>query len=638
MKLNLNAPPTNGENATQQPNYGQPQQPNYGQQQNYNAQQNYGQPTYQPQQNTQQSNYQPPNIPQQNVGYNPYQQQNIPSNQPNYTANQNYNPIPQQPLNNTPPVKPKKSKKKLIIIISIIVVLLVTGELTIKFTFFGKDNVGNKGFATPEQAVSTFFTALNTRNKELMASCFPDMDEDTKSAPPWDSIFESFNRISANIDLNSIKTDTWYGTKEDSYGNSVGDIHGTFEFTQVDPNNTTNIITIRESFTFTITKLKKNDKYILTWVNVDQNTVEVIDGYVEDKPTEEPTTEKQTEASQNPVIYGIADKEIQLVQQIFANANNRDAETMFWYFVPDEYSSNSDKIKENITAWINNIKNTDIQYDLTTIQAVGNRKELGKWGNYYNEYEQEYTVQATTTKNGTSYLCKQSITIQYIEADAKTYALTAFVLSDDYEIISSEPISSEEVTSKTTETTETTEKTTEITTGDLSNDLLSRQIMINGNVYTFDIPYSQVKDIMKIDLAKYGYADGYIMNAGDKVYGTMDVDKENYDSKIIFTIGFKNNDTKAKDILETDIWSLSCDISWTKTNNYPIIILPGGITWGSTAKDVEKAYGKPQEEIYRAEDLKYSVYEYHDEKQFYKVKLYVYDDKGVQKISIDNYR
>ena len=212
---------------------------------------------------------------------------------------------------------------------------------------------------------------------------------------------------------------------------------------------------------------------------------------------------------------------------------------------------------------------------------------------------------------------------------------------DEYnQIVSSIQIKEKTTTTESTESTEvnTEEPTEQPVTGDLSNDLWSHQVQIEGTVYTMDIPYSKVKDIFTVDMAKYGYSDGYLLNSGDKTYGTIDVDNSKYDDKIYFTVGFKNNTSKAIDILDSDIWTFKCDIAWAKSNNYPSIVLPKGITWGSSAADIEAAYGKPSEEIYRSDELKYSVYEYVDDKSDYHVKFYAYDDGGVKCIEISKYR
>ena len=135
------------------------------------------------------------------------------------------------------------------------------------------------------------------------------------------------------------------------------------------------------------------------------------------------------------------------------------------------------------------------------------------------------------------------------------------------------------------------------------------------------------------DLADYGYDKGYVLNPGDKVVGTIELKNPKYD-KIRCMAGFMNTGEGIRQIKETDIWSLTIDASSTDVR--PDLMLPGGITWGSTADEVLSVCGQPEEEPYVAEDLGYTVYNWFPDFQ-YKMKLTVYDDGGLKALTLENY-
>ncbi len=121
------------------------------------------------------------------------------------------------------------------------------------------------------------------------------------------------------------------------------------------------------------------------------------------------------------------------------------------------------------------------------------------------------------------------------------------------------------------------------------------------------------------------------MNSGDKVTGTIDLKNKTYDSEI--TVGFINTDKKAKDIKKCKIWTI--DINNRFAKNPVTFDLPGGIKSGSTLKEVEKAYGKPND-TYRSDDLGYWVYTYSSNYDRY-FKLEIDDKKGVIGASMQLY-
>ncbi|MDD6716730.1 MAG: hypothetical protein PUF49_10215 [Firmicutes bacterium] len=175
-------------------------------------------------------------------------------------------------------------------------------------------------------------------------------------------------------------------------------------------------------------------------------------------------------------------------------------------------------------------------------------------------------------------------------------------------------------------------------TGDAGEDLSGKKwqdmvFSMDGKVYQIPFAYAGIKDRWTFNLSDYGYDKGYVLNPGDKVTGTIQLKNSKY-SAVRCTAGFMNTGTEVKDILDTDIWSFTMDIS--SADQYPEVELPGGITWGSTEDDIIKAYGKPDEDPYVSKELGYSVYNWFDHFT-YKMKLTVYKDGGLKGIMLENY-
>ncbi len=165
----------------------------------------------------------------------------------------------------------------------------------------------------------------------------------------------------------------------------------------------------------------------------------------------------------------------------------------------------------------------------------------------------------------------------------------------------------------------------------LSKDWKDLELKINGEVYKLFFDFKQIKDNgWDFNLSDYGH-DSYVMNSGDKVTGTIDLKNKTYDSEI--TVGFINTDKKAKDIKKCKIWTI--DINNRFAKNPVTFDLPGGIKSGSTLKEVEKAYGKPND-TYRSDDLGYWVYTYSSNYDRY-FKLEIDDKKGVIGASMQLY-
>ena len=190
------------------------------------------------------------------------------------------------------------------------------------------------------------------------------------------------------------------------------------------------------------------------------------------------------------------------------------------------------------------------------------------------------------------------------------------------------------VTNESTDTTSTT-NTQPVASGNISDDWKDCEFILNNKAYKLYFPYSDLKnDGWTFDLADYGYANGYVMNPGNKVTGTINLENPNFDSTV--RIGFINDSNSVKDITECNIWSFEVDNAFVDDDETPVsFTLPKGIHNGSSLQDVINAYGEPKDS-YRADSLGYWNYTYQDEYSKY-FRLTIYDDKVVTAFSYDMY-
>ena len=169
-------------------------------------------------------------------------------------------------------------------------------------------------------------------------------------------------------------------------------------------------------------------------------------------------------------------------------------------------------------------------------------------------------------------------------------------------------------------------------------DWKSMNVVIDGRELTLPFDYSKISDIFTMNLADYGYENGYVLNSGDKTYGTIDLDSTLYDC--VFQVGFENTGASQCDILNSQIWSFECDIDRYDCTTYPNIVLPGGITWGATADQITAAYGTDPadlESTYGNLDTDgYIVYNYYNDYK-YKMRLHVDKEKGLCEIRYEVY-
>ncbi|MCI6638901.1 MAG: DUF6612 family protein [Bilifractor sp.] len=170
-----------------------------------------------------------------------------------------------------------------------------------------------------------------------------------------------------------------------------------------------------------------------------------------------------------------------------------------------------------------------------------------------------------------------------------------------------------------------------------TSDWTGMAFALNGDAYQIPFAYADLVSHGWTLGKESGLTEGYVLNPGDKLTALADLKNEAYDGDFEFTVGFANTGDSVQDVTKCSIWSVSMRTEYCKTDSYPSLELPGGITWGSTAEDVVKAYGEPHDEPYRSDDFGYSVYDYQTDDFNCYLKLSIYDNGGVKEVSLQNY-
>lgn len=180
--------------------------------------------------------------------------------------------------------------------------------------------------------------------------------------------------------------------------------------------------------------------------------------------------------------------------------------------------------------------------------------------------------------------------------------------------------------------------TTNVSLGStLSGEWTDMQFILDGKNYQLPFAYAELEaEGWTFDLADYGYADGYVLNPGDKVYATINLTNPAYDKYLRLYVGFKNFTDKAKDIKECDVWSLELDTchGFDQFETYPDMTIGNGLTIGSSRSEVEALCG-PCEDIYENTERGYAVYSY-DIDSFY-LDITVYDTIGITSFDLSTY-
>lgn len=176
-------------------------------------------------------------------------------------------------------------------------------------------------------------------------------------------------------------------------------------------------------------------------------------------------------------------------------------------------------------------------------------------------------------------------------------------------------------------------------TDNQSDNWTDMKFTFDGVDYKIPCSYELLKENgWSFNLADYGYSDGFILNPGDTVSGTIKLVNKKYDEDFSCNVGFINLDQKAQDITKCDIWTFGIDTVYgsRKLEKVPQMEIAKGIKIGSSKEEVEKAFGKC-DDVYDAKDSGYVNYNYSVEYQYH-LKFTIYNDKGVTSIELSDYR
>lgn len=174
---------------------------------------------------------------------------------------------------------------------------------------------------------------------------------------------------------------------------------------------------------------------------------------------------------------------------------------------------------------------------------------------------------------------------------------------------------------------------------DISDDWKDMEFIFDGEKYCLeDALYETLQESgWDFDLADYGHEDDYVVNANDKVSGTVHLSNYDYDEELDVYVSFINRSKKIKKIKECGIWEFGCRIDYLgeALEDVPDMMIAQGITWGSTAEEVIEAFGEADDE-YHSDSLNYTeyTYEYGYEKE---LSITVYDDYGVTEMNLRVY-
>lgn len=234
-----------------------------------------------------------------------------------------------------------------------------------------------------------------------------------------------------------------------------------------------------------------------------------------------------------------------------------------------------------------------------------------------------------------------------ISSDIKENATESTIPDKDNDSSDISDDTNESIDTKTSSTISDSDRsdvnTSDSSTADekISDNWEDMDIMLDGKLYKYPYDFAQLKaDGWNIDLSKYGKENGYIINAGEKTYSTLDLTNDKYGKDYnSFTIGcgFKNYDSKSKDLTECDLWSISlaCDYGKKLKEKYPEVKIAKGIHFGSTEQDIKTAFGEPSD-TYEATDLNYKTLTFEGSNGL-KARFKVSDEFGLVQIEYQNY-
>jgi hypothetical protein len=125
---------------------------------------------------------------------------------------------------------------------------------------------------------------------------------------------------------------------------------------------------------------------------------------------------------------------------------------------------------------------------------------------------------------------------------------------------------------------------------ELSSDWKAMQVQLDGHVLTLPCEFSEIEVLgYVLDLSDYDEEDCILE---PNYYTMIAISIRNSDGDTV-KLGFMNNTDEAKKLNECQVCEIKAE--WSRTGEAPDIVLPGGITWGTSLEDVEAIYGAVEE-------------------------------------------
>ena len=133
----------------------------------------------------------------------------------------------------------------------------------------------------------------------------------------------------------------------------------------------------------------------------------------------------------------------------------------------------------------------------------------------------------------------------------------------------------------------------------LSDSLESMQFSYNGEIYTLcQTTYNDIREQISVEewLKKYNMSDYEIGGKRSSGHWLTDCGLY-YDNQYDEQIQLHNFDTNVlsdKPYAECALIEIKADRKFCMTSEFPSVVAPGGITWGSTLEEIIDAYGEPK--------------------------------------------
>lgn len=108
-------------------------------------------------------------------------------------------------------------------------------------------------------------------------------------------------------------------------------------------------------------------------------------------------------------------------------------------------------------------------------------------------------------------------------------------------------------------------------------------ISVGSTAYSLPFSYKRISDEWTFNLSDYGFDENFMLGPNERTTDTIILSKENSNYNIV--IGLYNPYDVKCTIEEAYVYSLTIDIRETGAD-YPIMRLPGELSWGATFSDI----------------------------------------------------